>query len=101
MKLLLKDLRKVESKEDLERAQLRLENHFLQIAKLLVELQKFEESGEEKKLPSDLEEELFTHLARFYELPETREILEESQRKACFALKKSLASSQERFSKTE
>lgn len=80
---LTQELRSIESQEDLQKRVPRLRKHFNQIAELLVELKGFPKQEIE---PSLAAEQLFTELARLYEMPNGREWIESAQREAIRAL---------------
>lgn len=76
---LAEELRGIESKEDLERASSRLKKRFNKLADVLVEIRKFPKEVYE---PSIASEQLFLELARVYEIPGGKEIVEKSQAQA-------------------
>src|SRR3989344_2543522 len=67
------ELRAIQSKEDLQKAIPKLRKRFNQIARLLIEAKKF--SCQEIE-PSPAAEELFTELARLYEMSGGIELIE-------------------------
>ncbi len=84
-KKLAEELRAVESKEDLQRALPELRKRFNKIADLLIEARGFEK---EESQPSFASEQLFTELARLYEMPGGRELIEGAQLEAVQRLKR-------------
>lgn len=72
---LAQELKAIETKEDLVRAIPRLKKRYSRLADLLIEARKYQEKGE----PSLASEELFIELARLYELPGGRELIESAQ----------------------
>ncbi|MDP1608685.1 MAG: hypothetical protein Q8L98_05180 [Chlamydiales bacterium] len=82
VKEIVATLKGVENHEELEAATGRLKKHFKKLARLLAEVRAFRKSHpdavwEERALPES--EELFIQLARLYEIPGCREIMERSQ----------------------
>src|SRR5271156_4519178 len=86
MKKITADLRKIESKEDVQKASKRLNRRFNQIAELLIATRKFSTDAAE---PSPAGEELFAELARIYEIPGAREAIEAAQSEAVHAMDRS------------
>lgn len=82
---LVADLRLVESKEDLQKRSSRVKKRFNRIAELLIETRKFEEASGEA---SPAAEALFVELARLYEIPGVREVMENLQEEAVHRLDK-------------
>lgn len=78
-RLLAEELRKIETKEDLQRAVPRLRERFNKIADLLIEVKKYSCSESAPSMESDA---LFAQLARIYEMPGGREEIERSQMQA-------------------
>lgn len=78
------DLRTIETKEDLQKAVPRLKKRFNKIADLLVEAREFPKLDSE---PSYASEQLFAELARLYEMPGGRELIESAQTEAIRRLK--------------
>lgn len=78
-RLLAEELRGIESKEELQAALPRLRKRFNQLAEILVEVKRYpcSEAGE-----SEASEELFVELARIYEMPGGREVIEMAQNQA-------------------
>lgn len=81
---LAKELRHIETKEDLQKALPRLKKRFVRIADLLIQVRRF--SPEEIPDPSLASEELFRELARIYEIPGGREGIESAQTEAIHKL---------------
>ncbi|HSX26798.1 MAG TPA: hypothetical protein VLE89_07320 [Chlamydiales bacterium] len=73
------ELKAIDTKEELSRAVPRLKRRYNRLADLLLEARKFEEKGGEPSLAS---EELFAELARLYEIPGGRELVESAQEEA-------------------
>lgn len=71
------ELRAIENREDLQKAVPRLKKRFNKIADLILEARSF--SKEEELEPSYASEELFAELARLYEMPGGRELIENAQ----------------------
>src|SRR3990167_576159 len=111
-KKLALELRKIETKESLIRASPKLKKRFNRIADLLIQTHEFEEllperkefprsgkdrdcvelpvqKGEILKEPSLASEELFIELARLYEIPGAKEIVEGAQKEAVAKLNSS------------
>jgi hypothetical protein len=84
-RLLAADLRKIETKEDLQKAAPCLRERFNQIASLLIEAKKYTCSESE---PSPESDALFAELARIYEMPGGREEIERSQMQAVQKIQK-------------
>lgn len=82
VKEIVETLKDVENHEELEVATTRLKKHFKKLACLLADVRAFRKSHpdtvwQEEALPES--EELFIQLARLYEIPGCREIMERSQ----------------------
>jgi hypothetical protein len=86
MKKLATELRKLESNEDVQKASKRLKRHFNQIADLLIETRKFPLPSGESLEMSAAGEELFAELARIYEIPGARALIETAQSEAVYRL---------------
>lgn len=82
---LAEELRMIETKEELQKAIPKLRKQFNRIADLLIEAKGFPKEDLEPSLAS---EELFTGLARLYEIPGGRELVESAQVDAVQKLKK-------------
>lgn len=82
-KKLALELRTIETKEDLQKAIPRLKKRFNKIADLLIEAREF---PKEEAEPSFASEQLFAELARLYEMPGGRELIESSQMEAIHRL---------------
>jgi hypothetical protein len=78
-KKLAEELRGLESKEDLQKAIPKLRKRFNKIADLLIEAREFQK---EESQPSFASEQLFAELARLYEMPGGRELIESAQLEA-------------------
>lgn len=81
---LARELRAIETKEDLQKAIPRLKKRFNKIADLLIEVRSFSKVETE---PSQASEELFIELARLYEISGGRELIESAQTEAVHRLK--------------
>lgn len=75
-KKLAQELSQIETKEDLQKAVPKLRKRFKKIAGLLVEARNFPKGEME---PSEASEQLFAELARLYEMPGGRELVEMAQ----------------------
>ncbi len=84
-KKLALELRAVESKEDLQKTLPKLKKRFNKIAELLVEARSFSKGESE---PSFASEQLFAEMARLYEMPGGRELIESAQMEAIQRLKR-------------
>lgn len=80
---LARELKAIETKEDLQRTIPRLKKRFNKMADLVIEARSF--SKEDTK-PSLASEELFIELARLYEMPGGRELIETAQMDAVLRL---------------
>ncbi|HSX38760.1 MAG TPA: hypothetical protein VLE95_08055 [Chlamydiales bacterium] len=80
IKKLTGELRKLESMEDIQNASKRLKTRFNRIAELLIEARNFPEENSPERL--SLGEELFAELARIYEIPGARSVIENVQSEA-------------------
>ncbi len=78
-KKLAAELRSIENKEQLQKAVPRLKKRFVKMAEVLVEARQF---PKEEAEPSMASEELFAELARLYEMPGGRELIELAQSEA-------------------
>lgn len=78
-------LREIENKEELQKATGKLKERFNKIAEILIETRRF---SKEETEPSFASEELFVELARLYEMPGGREIIEGAQAEAIQRLKR-------------
>lgn len=87
MKQLTEELREMGSKDDVLRSSKKLKKRFNKIAQILISSRQFE-AGCEEKLENRIGEELFTELARLYEIPGVREAIEATQSDAIRALDK-------------
>ena len=76
VKKLAEELREIETKEALKKALPRIERRFLKIAELLIELEKM---PHKERDPMEVSERLFIEMARLYEIPGGREMLESAQ----------------------
>lgn len=83
-KKLAEELRKIETKEDLQKAAPLLKKRFNKLAELLQKARSFPNSHLE---PSVASEELFAEMARLYEIPGCRELIEGAQAEAVHRLR--------------
>ena len=84
-KKLAAELREIENKEELQKAVPRLRKQFLKLANLLIEARGY---PQEEGAPTLASEELFIELARLYEMPGGRDLIESAEREAVEHLKK-------------
>jgi len=75
-KKLVEELRSIDSKEDLQSSVPKLKKQFNKLADLLLQARSF---PAEECEPTYASEELFAELARLYEMPGGRELIESSQ----------------------
>lgn len=83
-RLLAEELHRIETKEELKRRLPRLRKRYNRIAKLLIDLRKF--SNPPPVEPTLASEKLFIELARLYEIPGAREIIESAESEAVHRL---------------
>lgn len=98
MRKLTKELQGIDSLDRLERSLVRLSRRYEEIARCLVLAENFEEKSEfyrEEAFVSDAAEELFLELARLYEIPGARELLEKAQDKGLMFYKSNRLGSEE------
>ena len=81
MKKLTVELKKIETYGDVQKASKKLKKSFNRIANLLIETRNFRGDGEVLEA-SKIGEELFTELARIYEIPGARGVIEAAQTEA-------------------
>lgn len=81
------ELRKIQTKDDLNRSLPRIKKRFNRIAGLLVELSAYRKEAESFSRAGD---ELFIEIARIYEIPGGREAIESCQAEAVRKLDKAL-----------
>lgn len=79
MKKLTEELRRIETKEDLHHRSKQIKKRFDSMADLLVKTRDFGATSTE---PSKAAELLFAELARIYEIPGAREVIEHLQEEA-------------------
>lgn len=84
-KKLAEELRAVGSKEELQRSLPKLRKRFNKIADLLIEAKDF---PKQEMQPSFASEQLFVELARLYEMPRGRELIESAEMEALQKLQK-------------
>ena len=89
MKKLTAELKRIESKEDVQKASKKLKKRFNRIADLLIETRKFSSPNDEPTEPVPAGEELFAELARIYEIPGARAAIEMAQSEAVHRLDRS------------
>ncbi len=80
------DLRKLETKEDLQKALPKIKKRFNRIGDILMEVRKF--SNALPIEPTVASEELFIELSRLYELPGAQELIENAEEDAIRLLSK-------------
>jgi len=85
MRKLVLELKAIETKEDLQKRSVCIKKRFHKIAELLLETRKFPEAFSEVSLAA---EALFVELARVYEIPGAREMIENLQTEAVHLLDK-------------
>ncbi|MES2274172.1 MAG: hypothetical protein V4487_08275 [Chlamydiota bacterium] len=79
------ELQKIETTEDLQKALPKLKKKFNKLAGLLIKVREFSKKNpdiNETFLPSISGEELFVEMARIYEIPGGRELIESAQSEA-------------------
>jgi hypothetical protein len=81
IKKLIVELEKIETIEDIQHASKKLKKRFNRLAFLLIETRNFP-SQEEQQYESVAGEQLFTELARLYEIPGARAVIENAQNEA-------------------
>ena len=84
-----KILKKVETHEELQASVPALRKKFNRLANLLIEFRKFKENNPNREFPGlslGASEPLFAELARLYEIPGCREIVEQAQVEAVYKL---------------
>jgi len=88
MKKLTADLKKMETIEDVQKGAKKLKNHFNRIGELLIETRRFPPPAElpDKAAAGDA---LFAELARVYEIPGARGLIEAAQSEAVHRLDRS------------
>jgi hypothetical protein len=82
---LASELRAIETREELQKALPRLKKRFNALADLVVDARRF---PTEEKEPTEASEELFAQLARLYEMPGGRELIETAQMDAIRRIKR-------------
>jgi nitric oxide reductase activation protein len=75
-------LREVETKEDLQAKLPKIKKEYHRIAQLVLEVRQIQEKSPEFLEPSQAGDELFAELARLYEMPGCRELIELAQNDA-------------------
>ncbi len=85
---LTQELGKIASREELQRALPRLRKRYTKIASLVVQARKWEAGTTQG--PSAESEELFIQLARLYEIPGAKELIESAQQEAIRRLDRDL-----------
>jgi hypothetical protein len=78
-------LHSIDTKDDLQRNLPKVKKSYLRIAELMVEVRKFHEAIDLE--PSAASDRLFTELARLYEMPGCRALMESAQEEALALLK--------------
>lgn len=82
-KKLAAELRAIETREQLQRVKPKLRKRFNRIADLLIQVREF--AGEPAE-PTEASEALFAEMARLYEIPGCREMIESTQNEAVHRL---------------
>ena len=77
---LASELRAIDTTEELSKALPRIKKRYSKLADLLLQTRKFDSDGSPE--PSVASEELFAELARLYEIPGARELIEGAQSEA-------------------
>ena len=77
---LAEELQSIENKEDLQKALPKIKKRFNKLADVLVDVKKFPKKEDLES--SFASEQLFIELARIYEMPGGRELVENSQKQA-------------------
>ncbi len=88
MKKLTADLKKMETVEDVQKGAKRLKKHFNRLGELLIETRNFPQPAE-SPAAAGAGEELFAELARIYEIPGARSLVEAAQSEAVHRLDRS------------
>lgn len=84
-KKLVRELEKIDTKEDLQKALPQIKKRFNELADVLILARDFSSQNPEPSLAS---EQLFVALARLYEMPGGRELIESAQFEAVEKLKR-------------
>ena len=97
----MKDLQKIESREQLVKVVPRLKVHFEKLVDLMIEAKKFQETAEEEfaPLPTQASEKLLLELKRIYQLEAGGELIEKAQNEALLRLDRFEKSLQKKKSK--
>ena len=82
---LAKLLHKIDTKDDLQRNLPKVKKSYLRIAELMVQVREFHDAIDTE--PSGASDQLFAELARLYEMPGCRELMESAQNEALVLLK--------------
>jgi len=82
-------LRDVENKEQLQKKIGKIQQSYTRIAELVLELRKLSTDTNLGSEPSEVGDALFMELARLYEMPGCRRLLETAQEDAIYRLSKS------------
>jgi len=90
-RLLIKELKKIESREDLIKATPKLKKRFHQVVDIVIEARKFQEGHPEEKKeftfdPRQMSDLLKSELKRIYQIEGGRELMEHAQREALIRL---------------
>jgi len=83
---LAKLLHTIDTKDDLQRSLPKVKKSYLRIAELVLQVREFHEAIETE--PSAASDQLFAELARLYEMPGCRELMESAQGEALQLLNK-------------
>lgn len=85
------ELKQIESKEDLQKSLPKIKKRFNKMADLLIKIGDFQKKiplTDNEREPSLASEELFVEIARIYEIPGSRELIENCQAEAVRKLDK-------------
>lgn len=88
-RVLIKDLRQIQTREELQKALPLLKNRFDSLVALIIEARKYQDRhpGEDYEQPDSLiDEELLAEMQRLYRLEDGRELIEKAQREALLRL---------------
>lgn len=85
-------LKRVETKEDLQKALPQVKKSLNRMADLLIEVRQARSAEEARPEPSSASDELFIEMARLYEIPGLRDLFEQAQSEAVRKLDRFYAS---------
>ncbi len=81
-------LSEIDTKDQLQKKKAKIQNSYCRIADLVIQLRHLGEGAALENEPSESSDELFVELARLYEMPGCRRLLEAAQEEAIRRLKK-------------